>query len=70
MGFPFKEEDAKIKVKPLNDRVVLKRLEPKAVRNDCIFVPGTAEEKFQECLISEAPEKEKKAGLPMPPGEY
>ncbi len=70
MGFPFKEEDAKIKLKSLNDGVVLKRLEPEAVRNDGILVPGTAEEKFQGCLISEAPEKEKKPGPPMPPGEY
>ncbi len=45
LGFPFKEEDAKINLKRFNDRVVVKRLEPEAVRKDGNSVPDTAEDK-------------------------
>jgi len=37
-----------MKLKPLNDRVVVKRLEEKEVRKGSIIIPDTAKEKPQE----------------------
>jgi len=39
---------AKLKVRPLQDRILLKRLEPEEVKKGDIIIPDTAKEKPQE----------------------
>ncbi|MHB8095366.1 MAG: co-chaperone GroES [Candidatus Aminicenantales bacterium] len=43
-----------MKVQPLHDRVLLKRLEEQEVKRGGIIIPDTAKEKPQEALVVEA----------------
>jgi len=45
---PQEEETKMVKLRPLNDRVLVKRLEEKEVKKGSIIIPDTAKEKPQE----------------------
>ena len=58
-----------MKLKPLNDRVVVKRLEEQEVRKGSIIIPDTAKEKPQEGeVIAVGPGKLTKDGKRQPVG--
>jgi chaperonin GroES len=58
-----------MKLKPLNDRVVVKRLEEKEVKKGSIIIPDTAKEKPQEGeVIAVGPGKLTKDGKRQPVG--
>jgi chaperonin GroES len=58
-----------MRLKPLNDRVVVKRLEEKETRKGSIIIPDTAKEKPQEGeVIAVGPGKLTKDGKRQPVG--
>jgi len=58
-----------MRLQPLNDRVVVKRLEEKEVRKGSIIIPDTAKEKPQEGeVIAAGPGKLTKDGKRQPVG--
>jgi chaperonin GroES len=47
----LEEETNMVKMRPLNDRVLVKRLEEKEVKKGGIIIPDTAKEKPQEAEV-------------------